>query len=82
MAAASHEPFDLVNFWLALTWSFTWKLFVIILVFKNFKNFPFSWHVSISRSIILASSFPSSSLALMINLDSSITRIPLSSTLE
>lgn len=52
MAAAPHESFDLVNFWLALTWSITWKLLVIILVFNNFKNFPFSWHVGISCSII------------------------------
>jgi hypothetical protein len=45
--APNTEPFDLVNFWLALTWSFIWKLLVTVLVLKNFKNFPFAWHVSL-----------------------------------
>ncbi|GAM40092.1 hypothetical protein TCE0_034f12168 [Talaromyces pinophilus] len=47
--AQTTEPLDLVNFWLSLTWSLVWKLLVTILVLKNFKNFPFAWHIRLLR---------------------------------
>ncbi|RAO65259.1 uncharacterized protein BHQ10_001271 [Talaromyces amestolkiae] len=47
--APTTEPLDLVNFWLSLTWSLVWKILVTFLVLKNFKNFPFAWHIRLLR---------------------------------